>query len=104
MSSFLFNVILVLLATQAAIQFCAQAFELYADNSAIQKIWGGQVTGCLPFAFLSQLLPQIMCQSGVLSADSLHHGVEVPVQIACILLLAVCFCWPHSSLLAHQRA
>lgn len=43
MSSFLFNVILVLLATQAAIQFCAQAFELYADNSAIQKIWGGQV-------------------------------------------------------------
>ncbi len=43
MSSFLFNVALVLLATQAAIQFCAQAFELYADNAAIQKIWGGQV-------------------------------------------------------------
>ena len=43
MSSFLFNVALVLLATQAAIQFCAQAFELYANNSAIQKIWGGQV-------------------------------------------------------------
>ena len=43
MSSFLFNVALVLLATQAAIQFCAQAFELYADDSAIQKIWGGQV-------------------------------------------------------------
>lgn len=49
MSSFLFNVILVLLATQAAIQFCAQAFELYADNSAIQKIWGGQVRGRLLF-------------------------------------------------------
>lgn len=43
MSSFLFNVALVLLATQAAIQFCAQAFELYANNAAIQKIWGGQV-------------------------------------------------------------
>jgi len=46
MSSFLFNVALVLLATQAAIQFCAQAFELYANNSAIQKIWGGQVSHC----------------------------------------------------------
>jgi len=46
MSSFLFNVALVLLATQAAIQFCAQAFELYANNSAIQKIWGGQVRHC----------------------------------------------------------
>ena len=43
MSSILFNVAMVLLATQAAIQFCAQAFELYADNTAIQKIWGGQV-------------------------------------------------------------
>ena len=46
MSSILFNVAMVLLATQAAIQFCAQAFELYADNTAIQKIWGGQVTLC----------------------------------------------------------
>ena len=43
MSSILFNVAMVLLATQAAIQFCAQAFELYANNTAIQKIWGGQV-------------------------------------------------------------
>ena len=45
-----------------------------------------------------------MCQSGVLSADSLRHGVEVPVQTARILLLAVCFCWPDSGFLAYQRA
>ena len=51
MSSFLFNVAMVLLATQAAIQFCAQAFELYANNSAIQKIWGGQV-GCSTYLCL----------------------------------------------------
>ena len=43
MSSFLFNVALVLLATNAAIQFCQQAFALYASDSAISDIWGNQV-------------------------------------------------------------
>ena len=43
MSDFLFNVALVLLATNAAIQFCAQAFALYANESAIHDIWGNQV-------------------------------------------------------------
>ena len=42
MSSFLFNVALVLLATNAAIQFCAQAFALYANETAIHNIWGNQ--------------------------------------------------------------
>ena len=44
MSDFLFNVALMLLATNAAIQFCAQAFALYANESAIHEIWGNQVT------------------------------------------------------------
>lgn len=43
MSSFLFNVALILLATSAAIQFCAQAFSLYANETAIHDIWGNQV-------------------------------------------------------------
>ena len=43
MNDFLFNVALVLLATNAAIQFCAQAFALYANESAIHEIWGNQV-------------------------------------------------------------
>jgi LMBR1 domain-containing protein 1 len=43
MNDFLFNVALVLLATNAAIQFCAQAFALYANESAIHEIWGSQV-------------------------------------------------------------
>ena len=43
MNDFLFNVALVLLATNAAIQFCAQAFALYANESAIYEIWGNQV-------------------------------------------------------------
>ncbi|KAL3139538.1 hypothetical protein ABBQ38_003861 [Trebouxia sp. C0009 RCD-2024] len=55
MSSFLFNVALVLLATQAAIQFCSQAFELYADNSAIQKIWGGQILYIMGLKYLYRL-------------------------------------------------
>ena len=43
MSSLLFNTALVLLATNAAIQFCAQAFALYSNQTAIQAIWGDQV-------------------------------------------------------------
>jgi len=43
MSSFLFNTALVLLATNAVIQFCQQAFALYASSSAISEIWGNQV-------------------------------------------------------------
>jgi LMBR1 domain-containing protein 1 len=40
MSSMLFNVALVLLATTATIQFCAQAFALYAGKSSIYNIFG----------------------------------------------------------------
>jgi LMBR1 domain-containing protein 1 len=45
MSSFLFNVALVLLACTAAIQFCSQAFSLYANETAIYQIFGNQVGG-----------------------------------------------------------
>ena len=48
MNDFLFNVALVLLATNAAIQFCAQAFALYANESAIHEIWGNQVSCPMP--------------------------------------------------------
>jgi hypothetical protein len=50
MSSLLFNTALVLLATNADIQFCAQAFALYSSQAAIQAIWGDQV----PWLALSQ--------------------------------------------------
>ena len=44
MSAFLFNIGLVLLAVSAAILFCAQAFSLYANSTAIQEIFGNQVS------------------------------------------------------------
>ena len=40
MSSFLFNVALILLATTACIQFAASAFALYANGTAILDIYG----------------------------------------------------------------
>lgn len=43
MSAFLFNIGLVLLAVSASILFCAQAFSLYANSTAIQDIFGNQV-------------------------------------------------------------
>ena len=44
MSSFLFNTALILLATTATIQFCAAAFALYADGTAVLDIFGNQLT------------------------------------------------------------
>lgn len=43
MSSILFNVALVLIACLAAIQLCAQAFSLYAYETAIYEIFTNQV-------------------------------------------------------------
>lgn len=44
MSSFLFNVALILLATTACIQFCATAFSAYANNTTILDIYGNTLT------------------------------------------------------------
>ena len=44
MNDMLYNTALVLLATNAAIQFCAQAFALYANETAIHEIWGDEVS------------------------------------------------------------
>mmetsp|Transcript_285 Transcript_285/g.888 ORF Transcript_285/g.888 Transcript_285/m.888 type:complete len:505 (-) Transcript_285:677-2191(-) len=43
MSSFLFNVGLIMLCTFAVIQFCAQAFDVYANETAIDHIFGNQI-------------------------------------------------------------
>ena len=43
MNDFLLNLALVLLATNGPIQFCTQAFALYANESTIHEIWGSQV-------------------------------------------------------------
>jgi hypothetical protein len=45
MSSFLFNVALILLASTATIQFAATAFALYANGTAILDIYGNTVRG-----------------------------------------------------------
>ncbi|GJP75354.1 hypothetical protein CLOP_g5811 [Closterium sp. NIES-67] len=40
MSSFLFNVALILCCATSAIQFCAKAFAAYAQETAVQEIFG----------------------------------------------------------------
>ena len=75
MSSFLFNVALVLLTTNAAIQFCAQAFALYANETAIHDIWGNQVGS--PIAHLRHCREQHVhfldeCETHVLLVSSLN--------------------------------
>lgn len=52
MSSFLFNVALILLATTASIQFCATAFALYADGTAVYDIFGNQLTSIMGLKYI----------------------------------------------------
>ena len=46
MSSFLFNVALILLATTASIQFSTQCFARYAQGTRIYQIFGFQARHC----------------------------------------------------------
>ncbi|CAM6129058.1 unnamed protein product [Calypogeia fissa] len=43
MNSFLFNVGLILLCSISVIQFCAKAFSVYAQATAVQEIFGNQL-------------------------------------------------------------
>lgn len=43
MSAFLVNSALILLASTAVVQFCAQAFEAYASQTAIQEVFGNEI-------------------------------------------------------------
>ena len=43
MSSFLVNSALILLASSAVVQFCATAFEAYAQQTSIQEIFGTDI-------------------------------------------------------------
>ena len=61
MNDFLFNVALVLLATNAAIQFCAQALALYANESAIHEIWGNQVGQGTCLTFIATPNTRVLC-------------------------------------------
>ena len=42
-SSFLFNIALILLSTQAVIQFCSKAYAVYAEQTEIQDIFGNEI-------------------------------------------------------------
>ena len=43
MSSFLFNVNLIMLSSIAVIQFCSRAFDGYAAETAVSEIFGGEI-------------------------------------------------------------
>ena len=42
-SSFVFNIALILLSTQAVIQFCSKAYAVYAEQTEIQDIFGNEI-------------------------------------------------------------
>ena len=80
MSSMLFNTALVLLATNAAIQFCAQAFALYSSQSAIQAIWGDQVR-CIAAEGLCQLLSSARGATSTGFPIPWRHSAALPTLI-----------------------
>ena len=77
MSSFLFNVSLCLLACTATIQFCVQAFSLYANETAIYQIFGNQVQPL--HVGINHRLPTCLCilRIGMTPAPMQHGSVGV---------------------------
>ena len=73
MSSFLFNVALILLATTACIQFCATAFSAYANGTAILNIYGDTLTNLQVRVYASQgSKPWYSCAFEMLLLCGLH--------------------------------
>ena len=84
MSSFLFNVALILLSTNAAIQFCQQCFALYANETAIFQIWGGQVSLSFDLAD-SNHSRQIVILAAPGNACACPCGPWTPQRLYCLL-------------------
>ncbi|EIE26974.1 hypothetical protein COCSUDRAFT_12091 [Coccomyxa subellipsoidea C-169] len=80
MNDMLFNVALVLLATNAAIQFCAQAFALYANQMAIHEIWGDQILHLMGIKYLYQLNVFVYCMFFFIAATILVLMIRGPAK------------------------
>lgn len=78
MSSFLFNVALILLATTACIQFAATAFALYADGTQILAIFGSQLTGIQGLSVIYSKNVFIYCMLGFMVLTFIWLMVKGP--------------------------
>eukprot|EP00891_Asterochloris_glomerata_P004082 jgi/Astpho2/4082/e_gw1.00063.48.1_t len=78
MSSFLFNVALVLLSCTAAIQFCAQAFSQYANETAIASIFGGQILYLKGLKYLYRLHVFLYSMFAFIGLAALYLSVRGP--------------------------
>lgn len=78
MSSFLFNVALAMLATTASIQFCTQAFQLYADGTAILNVFGSQVTNLRGLGWVYNHNLFIYILLGVMGVSFVYFCVRGP--------------------------
>lgn len=78
MSSFLFNVALILLATTATIQFCVSAFSLYADGTAVLDIFGSQLTSIQGIKYIYTENIFIYCFLGFAALTCIYVVVRGP--------------------------
>jgi len=78
MSSFLFNVGLILLATTAAIQFAATAFALYADGTQILAVFGSQLTSLEGIQVIYSKNVFIYCMLGFMLLTFVYLMVKGP--------------------------
>eukprot|EP01061_Rhynchopus_euleeides_P018825 TRINITY_DN31050_c0_g1_i1.p1 TRINITY_DN31050_c0_g1~~TRINITY_DN31050_c0_g1_i1.p1 ORF type:complete len:516 (+),score=179.03 TRINITY_DN31050_c0_g1_i1:309-1856(+) len=56
MSSFLFNAILVLLATTASVSFCAQSFRLYVANTVVDTLYASYINNVQYLMYIMEYL------------------------------------------------
>ena len=61
MSSFLFNTALIMLCSISIIQFCASAFDEYANETSVDEIFGNQITNLRGLGVVFQYNVFVFC-------------------------------------------
>lgn len=89
MSSFLINTALILIMSPAIIQFCAQAFAVYANNTSIFDVFGNQVMFLMGVRFIYNFNIFLYILLAVITVSSLFMAIRCVVRI-CTYAMYIC--------------
>lgn len=80
MNSMLVNTALALLSSTAVIQFCAQSFAIYARDTAIQEIFGTDISNLQGIEYLYKKNVFLYCLLAFIGLGILIVFLKAPVE------------------------
>ncbi len=82
MSSFLFNVNLIMLSAVAVIQFCARAFDGYAAETSVSEIFGGEIENLRGLGILFKEQVFLYCFFACAMMSLMYHAAVETNRVA----------------------